>query len=400
MKAGIDDLAIFGGRPHFAVPAVVGRPNTGDRHTFVTRVCEILDRERLTNDGPVVREFEQRLSEHLGVRHCVATSNATVGLQLAFHALGITGEVIVPSLTFVASAHAARWLGLTLVFCDVELETGNIDPGKVESVITPQTTGIVGVHLWSRPCAVRELEEIADRYCLRLIFDAAHAFGCSLYGRKIGGFGNAEVFSFHATKVVNALEGGAVTTNSDGLARRLRWMRNFGMDVDRRVVGLGTNAKMNEISAAMGLTSLEAFPETVKRNRENYYEYCARLARVPHVSVVEFDPTEVNNYCYVVVLIDEAASGISRDLLIRTLHSENIIAQAYFSPGVHSMEPYRQADTHLPVTDHIASRVVALPTGPSTSIQDVCDICRLIEFVVANGFAITRRHPAVLERTP
>jgi dTDP-4-amino-4,6-dideoxygalactose transaminase len=172
------DLAIFSGRPAFAEKLHVGRPNLGDREALFRRIDAILDSRRLANEGPCVVEFEQRIAELLGVKHCAVTCNATVALEIAIRALELSGEVIVPSFTFIATVHALQWQQITPVFCDIDPATHNIDPGKIESLITPRTTGILAVHLWGRPCAISELQIIADRYNLKLLFDAAHAFGC------------------------------------------------------------------------------------------------------------------------------------------------------------------------------------------------------------------------------
>ena len=221
-------LAVLGGEPAFEMPLHVGRPNIGDRQQFMASVNQILDNRWLTNFGPFMVQFEQALCSLLGAKHCLVTSNATVGLEIAAHALGLTGEVIVPAFTFVATAHSLQWQGITPVFCDIDPRTHNIDQRQVEKLITPRTTGILGVHLWGRPCDIEALQETADRRNLKLFFDAAHAFGCAHRGRMIGNFGAAEVFSFHAPKFFNAFEGGAIVTNDDDLARRVESIRDFG----------------------------------------------------------------------------------------------------------------------------------------------------------------------------
>jgi dTDP-4-amino-4,6-dideoxygalactose transaminase len=241
----------------------------------------MLDAKWLTNNGPLVREFESEVAEFVGVKHCIAMCNATVALEIAVRAAGLGGEVIVPSFTFVATAHALQWQEVTPVFCDIDPRTHNIDPAKVEQLITPRTTGIIGVHLWGRPCDTEALAEVAERRNLTLMFDAAHAFGCSHSGRMIGGFGLAEVFSFHATKFFNMMEGGAVVTNNDELAARIRLMKNFGFSGNDNVVYIGTNGKMSEINAAMGLTNLASLDEFESANRRNYEAYRFGLAGIP-----------------------------------------------------------------------------------------------------------------------
>ncbi|MBI5838113.1 MAG: aminotransferase class I/II-fold pyridoxal phosphate-dependent enzyme [Candidatus Eisenbacteria bacterium] len=391
----VDDLALFGGWPAFREPLCVGRPAAGDRARLLERIRGVLDRRWFTNDGPLVREFEHQLARTLGVRHAVATCNGTVAIEILARAAELTGEVVVPAFTFVATAHALRWVGLKPVFCDVEPHGHTLDPARVEACITPRTRAILGVHLWGRTCHVEALEGIARRRGLRLFFDAAHAFGCTRGGRPVGGFGDAEVFSFHATKVFNTFEGGAVTTDNDGLAHRLRLMRNFGFAGYDQVVSLGINGKMSEISAAMGLTGLESLESRLEENRRHHERYRAGLAGLSGVKLLRYDEAERNNFQYVVVEIDPEQAGVGRDRLVEILHAENVIARRYFHPGVHRMEPYRSEDPaagrRLPVTESLAQRVLTLPTGPATRPRDVERVCELVRFVVAHAHELDRK---------
>jgi dTDP-4-amino-4,6-dideoxygalactose transaminase len=393
-KAAIDELAIFGGRPLFAEPLHVGRPNIGDRKQFAALIDDIFDRRWLTNSGRYEKELERRIAEMVGVKHCIAMCNATVALEIAIRALELTGEVIVPSFTFIATAHALQWQQIVPVFCDVDPDTHNIDPRRVEELITPRTTGILGVHVWGRACHTEALEEIAQRHKLKLLFDAAHAFACSHDGRMIGGFGDAEVFSFHATKFFNTFEGGAVTTNNDELGRKVRLMKNFGFSGYDEVTYIGLNGKMSEASAAMGLTSLESLTEFIERNRQNYQVYRQRLAELSEVRLMPFADNEKLNYQYVVLEVSPEAT-ISRDELVRILHAENVIARRYFYPGCHQMEPYRtlypNAGEHLPVTEALANRVMTLPTGTAVGAREISEICEFIKWVFSRGAEIHGR---------
>lgn len=395
LKASLDEFAIFGGTPAFAEQLHVGRPNIGDRDRLLGLFNQILDTKRLSNMGPLEREFEQRVAEMLGVKHCIAICNATVALEIAIRALGLTGEVIVPSFTFIATAHALQWQQIVPVFCDVDPETHCLDPRSVERMITSRTTGIVGVHLWGRACEIDALTEIADRHGLKLLFDAAHAFACSYEGRMIGGFGDAEVFSFHATKFFNTFEGGAVTTNDDELAEKIRLMKNFGFAGYDQVIYIGTNGKMSEISAAMGLTSLESLDDFVANNHRNYQQYCTELAEVPGLRLLTFKKHEKCNYQYIVVEIDQTKAGIERDELVRLLHAENIIARRYFYPGCHRMEPYRtsypDAGRALPLTEQLADRVLTLPTGTAVGETEISGIGRIMRKAIARGPEIHER---------
>jgi dTDP-4-amino-4,6-dideoxygalactose transaminase len=380
-------LALFGGPPAFAEPLHVGRPNLGDRQAYLDRIEGMLDRRWLTNDGELVREFERRVSEVVGVRHCVAMCNATVALEIVIRALGMTGEVIVPSFTFIATAHALQWQQITPVFCDVAPGEHHLDPERVEELITPRTSGVIGVHTWGDACDVQRLEDLARRRGLRILFDAAHAFGCSHRGRMIGSFGNAEVFSFHATKFLNTLEGGAVVTNDDSLADQIRLMRNFGFAGYDKVIYIGTNGKMNEASAAMGLTNLEAVEHFVDVNLQNYRAYQRGLQGIPGVSLRRYAADERRNYQYVVVEIDEPRAGLSRDELIEVLRTENVLARRYFYPGCHRMEPYRSFFPHahllLPQTEALVRRVLLLPTGTSITVDEAQRICQIVRDATA-----------------
>lgn len=395
-KTTLDELAIFGGEPVFGETLHVGRPNLGDRTAFMARVNDMLDRDWLTNNGPFVQEFEQRLAEYLGVKHCVAMCNATVGLEIAERALGLRGEVIIPSFTFVATAHSLQWQEITPVFCDIDPRTHNIDPERIERLITPRTTGIMGVHVWGRACNVESLQEIAEKHHLKLMFDAAHAFGSTYKGRMIGGFGDLEVLSFHATKFFNSFEGGAVTTNNDELADKIRSMRNFGFAGMDNVTNVGTNGKMSEVSAAMGLTSLESIERFIEANYRNYCAYAKGLANIPGIQLIPYDENEKNNYQYMVIEVNEQIAGISRDTLVQILHAENIRARRYFYPGCHQMEPYRSyfpnAGLLLPETEKLTQMVLQLPTGTTLSEEHVDRICGLIRLIVSRAVEIRIRN--------
>jgi dTDP-4-amino-4,6-dideoxygalactose transaminase len=321
--------------------------------------------------------------------------NATVALEIGIRALGMAGEVIVPSFTFIATAHALQWQEITPIFCDIDPISHTLDAAKVESLITPRTSGIIGVHTWGRPCAVEELGEIAERRGLKLMFDAAHALGCTHQGRMIGGFGQAEVFSFHATKFLNSLEGGAIVTNDSELARKIGLMRSFGFTDYDTVDCIGTNGKLNEVSAAMGLTNLESMDEFIAVNRRNYAQYARELAGLEGITLLTYDEKEKCNYQYVVVEIDESKTIVSRDKIMEILHKENVLARRYFYPGCHRMEPYRsyypRAGLRLPVTEELAERVLTLPTGTAVSHEQISKICQILGLVVLDGAAIRLR---------
>ena len=360
------DLAINGAAPAFADPLHVGRPNIGDRDQFLRLAGEMFDRRWLSNNGPLVVELEKRVADYLGVKHCIAMCNGTIALEIAIRALGMTGEVIIPSYTFVATAHALHWQGITPVFADIDPDTHNLDPAAVRRMITSRTTGIIGVHLWGRPAPVEALQAIADEHGLQLMFDAAHAFGCSHGGKMIGSFGRAEVLSFHATKFFNTFEGGAVVTNDDALAETMRLMRNFGFAGFDNVIHPGTNGKMVEVCAAMGLTNLDYIDTVIDANRRNHDAYAAALAGIEGVRLLSFDTTSKNNFQYVVLEVTEGGA-VRRDAILSALHAENVLARKYFWPGCHRMKPYRDlvpnAGVMLEHSQDVADRVIVLPTG-------------------------------------
>ena len=379
------DLAINGARPAFVDPVHVGRPNIGDRETFLRYVGESMDRRWLTNNGPLVEELEAQIARYLGVRHCVATCNGTIALNIAIRALGLSGEVIVPSYTFVATAHALHWQGLVPVFADIDPRTHNVDPAAVERLITPRTSGVIGVHLWGRPAAVQALQTVAERYGLQLLYDAAHAFGCSWGGQMLGGFGKAEVLSFHATKFFNTFEGGAIVTNDDALAAKARLMRNFGFAGYDNVISAGTNGKMTEVCAAMGLANFGALNRIVEGNRRNYHSYRRALEGLANARLIAYDEDECNNYQYVVLEV-LPGSPVGRDELVAALEAENVLARKYFWPGCHRMLPYRElypdADARLFNTNTIAQRVVVLPTGETLSEAAIETIASVVTHIV------------------
>ena len=256
-------------------------------------------------------------------------------------------------------------------------------------MITPRTTGIIGVHLWGKPCAINDLIEIANRHNLKLIFDAAHAFGCSYEGQMIGNFGEAEVFSFHATKFINTFEGGMVATNNDKLAAKLRLMKNFGFAGYDNVVHIGTNGKMNEICAAMGISSMESMDDFIEVNHRHYIQYKKELSDLQGISLIRYDENEKNNFQYIVLEIDEHLAGLSRDQFLQVLHAENIFVRRYFYPGCHRMEPYRSYFPHagllLSETEKLTEKVLIFPTGTAIKTDDIKIIGEIIRLSVGHG---------------
>jgi len=396
VKQTVSDLACLGGKPLFDYKLHVGQPNLVDRTKMHAALDEIFDRCWLTNDGPAVRRFEAALQELLGVKHCIAVCNATIGLQMVYRALGrpgTGGRAVMPAFTFVATAHAMEWEGIPPCFCDVDPQTHLVDLADLRSKIDERTSLLVGVHTWGQPCHVEALEVLARERGLPLVFDAAHAFFNRSGSRRIGGFGDAEVFSFHATKFINTFEGGAITTQNDALAEELRFMRNFGFSGVDQVAALGTNGKMPEISAAMGLCMLDEIDRLLDVNRRNYRLYEEAFGGVEGFSLLPLHDPQTSNCQYIVGTVATEAPGFVRDLLVDSLWQENILARRYFYPGAHRAMPYvsRQPPVCLLGTDELCRRVVVLPTGNAVEPDDVRQIADCVRYILEHAEEIREK---------
>jgi dTDP-4-amino-4,6-dideoxygalactose transaminase len=382
-KKNIHDLALFGGTPLFNDKLHVGAPHFESLEPFYERLRLMFENNWVTNNGPLVQEFERRIAELLQVKHCIAVCNGTLALSLACRAMGLSGEVIVPSFTFIATAHALQWQGIKPVFCDVVPGTCLINPVHAESLITDRTTGIIGVHTFGNVCDIDELQSVAARNGVHVLFDAAHAFGTTYNQHYVGSFGDAEVFSFHATKVIHAFEGGAITTNDDELAEKLRLMRNFGFEGYDNVVYAGINGKMTEVCAAMGLTSLEGMSQIFEVNKRNYEVYSRAFSEL-QIDSLKLNGQEKNNYQYIACLWDDKRFGVNRDQILSLLHAENILARRYFYPGCHRMPFYAESGDSplLTETDQLSERILLLPTGSAVSVEEINKITDLLSFIV------------------
>jgi len=383
----VDKPAILGGSPvfHRFIPLVQPTlPPYDDR--LACHVAELFQTGMLTK-GKYLREFEVRMADYLGVKHAVAVSSCTLGLLLTYHGLGLTGEVIVPSFTFMATVHPLLWVGAEPVFVDIDPYTWNIDPQRVEAAITERTTAIVAVHNFGNPAPVAELETIARRHGLKLIFDAAHGFGSLYRGRPVGGFGDAEVFSLSPTKLLVAGEGGIVATNNEDLAEHIRVGREYGNpgDYDSRFAGL--NARLPEFNAILGLRGLEMLEENALRRNRVAAAFRERLGHLPGLTFQRVHPEDRSSYKDFSLLVDEAAFGLTRDELALALRAENIDTRKYHDPPAHTHKAYRHLyeryRDHLPVTDHIAPRSLSLPIWSHMDETTVNGICAAIERIHA-----------------
>jgi dTDP-4-amino-4,6-dideoxygalactose transaminase len=346
---------------------------------FLEEVRGILASKQLTN-GAYVRKFEEAAAEYLGVANCVAVSSCTAGLLLVLKALDLSGEVILPSFTFHATAHAVVWNGLRPVFADCDAKTFCVAPEQLRAQASSRTTAILAVHLFGNPAAVKELEGIAVELKIPLIFDAAHAFGSRSRGKHVGGFGTAEVFSFSPTKLVVAGEGGLIATRDAELAERLRAARNYGDAGNYDPEILGVNARMSEINAAMALHGLAGLESRIDRRNEIRLRCERSLRDVAGLRFQEVSEGSRSTFKDFSVIVDEKEFGHSRDWLVELLHRENIGARKYFSPPVHRQKLYGAMwdKRPLPVTDMVSDGVVSLPIYSSLTDESVDKVCEVI----------------------
>jgi dTDP-4-amino-4,6-dideoxygalactose transaminase len=372
----LDPPAIAGGKPMFEMLLPIVSPEGLPGEEFLSDVQKILHSRHLTN-AVFVHEFECAAAAYLGVPHCVAVSSCTAGLVLTLWALGLQGEVILPSFTFHATAHSVVWNGLKPVFADCDPETFCIDPQAIHGLLTPATAAILGVHIFGSPANVTKLEAIAASGKVHLIFDAAHAFGSKADGKHIGNFGTAEIFSFSPTKLLVAGEGGLIATRDATLARRLRAARNYGDAGNYDPELLGLNARMSEFHAALGLRGLDGLDGRVERRNQIRLHYMRRLEQVPGLRFQQIRPGNRSACKDLGVLIDEAEFGCSREWLFDALQKENIEVRRYFCPPVHRQKLFRSLwdGQPLPVTEGISDRVLNLPIYSSLREEDVDRVC-------------------------
>ena len=372
--------AIRGGTPVFFEKLPVARPPAGRPAEVAALVTPILESGVLTN-GPYVRRLEQRAADYLDVRDCIAVSSCTAGLMLVIRALGLSGEVIVPSFTFAATAHAVSWNGLRPRFTDIDPVTLTLSPTDAFRMIGVRTSAILATHIFGTPCHIEALSTVASRVGIALVFDAAHAFGSLHGGSHVGSFGDAEVFSLSPTKVMTSAEGGIIATNNDLLAERCRVGRDYGNpgDYDCRFVGL--NARMSEIHAAIALDSLEDLePRIAERNRLAE-EYRSRLRAVPGVSFPQVPSTDRSTYKDFTVLIDGADFGVDARGVAEALAAEGVETRRYYSPPVHTMKAYRSlTGPHgaLDVTERVSDQVLTLPLWNGMTDADISGVTRAI----------------------
>lgn len=365
-------------------PIYVTQPFLPPLEEFTPYLQKIWDSKILTNGGPFHQELERALADYLGVEHLALFTNATIALITALQALRVTGEVITTPYSFVATAHSLLWNGIKPVFVDIDPDTLNLDPTRIEAAITPHTTAIMPVHCYGHPCDVKKIQQIADTYGLKVIYDAAHAFGVRCGSGSVLNYGDLSVLSFHATKVFNTFEGGAIICPDAKTKQRIDYLKNFGIADEVTVVAPGINGKMSEFQAAFGLLQLRNIEQAMHERREIDRRYREALAGTPGIYCVKDAGEAVANFAYFPILV-RPEFPISRDALYQRLREENIFARRYFFPLITDFPMYRglpsAAPSNLPVASSVAQEVICLPIYPTLTPHDVARVVDVIKGV-------------------
>ena len=361
----------------------VTSPLLPDLKEFEKYLEDIWNRKWLTNNGHYHQELEKALAEYLGVPYLSLFTNGTLPLITALQAMRITGEVITTPYSFTATTHSIWWNNLKPVFVDVEEETGNIDPEKIEAAITPHTTAIMPVHVYGTPCNTKRIQEIADIYGLKVIYDAAHAFGVNVEGKSILEAGDMSTLSFHATKVYNTVEGGALVCHDAATKKRIDYLKNFGFADEVTVVAPGINSKMDEIRSAYGLLNLRQVNSAIERRKHVADMYKATLKDVPGIRFLNDIEGVRHNYSYFPIFITEKEYGMSRDALYAKLKENNILGRRYFYPLISNFPVYRGLESarpeNLPVATKLAEQVLCLPMYADLFDDDVARVLEVIK---------------------
>ncbi len=360
----------------------VTSPLLPDLNEFEKMLEDIWQRKWLTNNGFYHKELEKALADYLGIPYISLFTNGTLPLITALQAMRITGEVITTPYSFVATTHSIWWNNLKPVFVDVEEETGNIDPEKIEAAITPQTTAIMPVHVYGTPCNTKRIQEIADVYGLKIIYDAAHAFGVNINGKSILEAGDMSTLSFHATKVYNTIEGGALICHDAATKKRIDYLKNFGFADEVTVVAPGINSKMDEIRSAYGLLNLKQVDSAIERRKHVAEMYKSALRNVPGIRFLNDIEGVRHNYSYFPIFITEKEYGMRRDALYMKLKDNNILGRRYFYPLISNFPVYRGLESarpdNLPVATKLADQVLCLPIYADLADENVEKILQMV----------------------
>lgn len=362
-------------------PIYVTQPYLPPLEEFIPYLEQIWESKRLTNNGPFHQQLEKALCDYLGVEHLALFTSGTIALVTALQTLRITGEVITTPYSFVATAHSLLWNGIKPVFVDVDPDTCNLDPDKIEAAITPQTTAILPVHCYGNPCDVERIQKIADTYGLKIIYDAAHAFGVQYHGESLFKHGDLSVLSFHATKVFNTFEGGAIVCPDAKTKQRIDFLKNFGFADEVTVMATGINGKMNEVQAAFGLLQLKHIEHAIEQRKAIDARYRQALSGVPGIASLAEPADTVRNYAYYPILVGEEYP-LSRDALYQRLRDNGIYARRYFYPLISDFPMYRGLPSahrdNLPIATRVASKVLCLPIYPALEQDAIDDIISVI----------------------
>jgi dTDP-4-amino-4,6-dideoxygalactose transaminase len=364
-------------------PVYVTQPAMPPLEEFNKSLLKIWDKKILTNNGPFHKQFEKELSDYLGVKHISLFSNGTLALITALQALKISGEVITTPFSFVATTHALWWNNVKPVFSDIDPVTLNLDPDVIEAHITPKTTAILPVHVYGTPCNTEKLQKIADTYGLKIIYDAAHAFGVKINGQSILDSGDLSIMSFHATKVFSTIEGGAIISPDEKTKKRIDHLKNFGFTGETTVIEPGINAKMNELQAAYGLLQLKYVDGYLSKRKQIAGYYRDELQGIRGLKVMLDSENANQSNSYFPILIDQKSFGKSRDEVYNELRLNNIFSRRYFYPLISQFPTYRSLESaspgKLPVAERITEEILCLPIFPDLQIIDQKRVIKIIK---------------------
>ena len=382
-------LAVLGAEPRFPEKIYVTKPVIPEEKEFLPYLRKIFKTKWLTNEGNFVKEFESTLRSFLKAKHCPVFCNGTMALELASRALGLKREVITTPFTFAATPHVLFWNNIRPVFCDIDPDTYNINPEAIKSLITSKTSAILPVHVFGNPCAVDKIEKIAKEEGLKVLYDAAHAFGVTINGRSIANYGEASIFSFHATKLFNTLEGGAAACDSVDIDRRLRDMRNFGIRNEEEVVSSGINAKMNEIQAVFGLLNIKKLAKGIEKRKDLYNRYVTSLGNIPGLKFQKIATGTEYNYAYFTIQVMDKDFGLNRDEVYLAMRKEGIMARKYFWPLCSNYSCYRDLESSkkelLPEANLVSGRIISLPLFEELSYEEQDGVIETIVLLQKNA---------------
>ena len=364
-------------------PIYVTSPLLPSLEDFTFLLKEIWESKMLTNNGNFHQKLEEELAKYLKVPYLSLFTNGTLPLITALQAMRITGEVITTPFSFVATTHSLWWNGIKPVFVDIEPETCNLDPSKIEAAITPRTTAIMPVHVYGKPCKTKEIQEIANKYGLKVIYDAAHAFGVEINGESILNFGDMATLSFHATKVYNTLEGGALVVHDEQTKKRIDYLKNFGFASETEVVAPGINSKVDEVCAAYGLLNLKQVDHAINSRRKVAIRYRDELQGVKGITFFNDIPGVRHNYSYFPIFINAEEYGMTRDELYFKMKEHNVFGRRYFYPLISTFSTYRGLDSanpdNLPIATQMSNNVICLPMHHALSENEVEYILQIIK---------------------